>query len=56
MANVAETLRTYGKIIADEDYETTTGHFVRITTYELSGEKYVLVMRDGQVVTIGEAN
>lgn len=56
MANVAETLRTYGEIIADEDYETTDGHFVRITTYRINGEDFVLVMRDGEVVTVGEAH
>lgn len=54
MANVAETLRTYGEIIADEDYETTDGHFVRITTYQMNGEKFVLVMRDGEVITVGD--
>lgn len=55
MANMVDALRTYGEIIADEDYETTNGHFVRITTYKLNGEKFVLVMRDGQVITVGEA-
>ena len=51
----ADALRTYGEIITDEDYTTTNGHFVRITTYKLNEKKFVLVMRDGQVVTVGEA-
>ena len=56
MANVADILRTYGEIIADEEHETTKGCFIRITTYEYNSEVYVLVMKNGQVVTIGEKN
>lgn len=56
MANVADVLRTYGEIIADEEHETTKGCFIRITTYKYNGEVYVLVMKNGQVVTIGEKN
>jgi hypothetical protein len=56
MANVADALRTYGEIIADEDYETKDGHFVRITTYRMNGEDFVLIMRDGEVITVGEAH
>ena len=39
MANTADALLAYGEIIADEDYETTNGHFVRITTFQMNGEK-----------------
>jgi hypothetical protein len=55
MANTADALLAYGEIIADEDYETTNGHFVRITTFQMNGEKFVLVRRDGEVITVGEA-
>ena len=56
MANVADILRTYGEIIKDEEHETTKGQFIRITTFKYHEELFVLVMKNGEVVTVGEAN
>ena len=56
MANVADILRTYGEIIKDEEHETTKGQFIRITTFKYNEELFVLVMKNGEVVTVGEAN
>ena len=50
------TLKRYGKIVADKNHETTEGHFIRFTTYEYNDTYYVVVMFDGVVLIVAEKN
>lgn len=52
--NLYNTLRHYGKILADKNHETTEGHFIRFTTYEYKDRYYVVTMFDGVVMTVAE--
>lgn len=52
--NLYNTLRHYGKVLADKNHETTEGHFIRFTTYEYEDRYYVVAMFDGVVITITE--
>ena len=54
--NLYNTLRHYGKVLADKNHETTEGHFIRFTTYVYNGMYYVVTMFDGTVVTVSEKN
>ena len=50
------TLKRYGKIVADKNHETTEGHFIRFTTYKHNDTYYVVVMFDGVVLIVAEKN
>ena len=54
MTNLYNTLRHYGKVLADKNHETTEGHFIRFTTYEYEDRYYVVTMFDGVVMTVAE--
>ena len=54
LTNLYNTLRHYGKVLADKNHETTEGHFIRFTTYEYEDRYYVVTMFDGVVVTVSE--
>ena len=54
ITNLYNTLRHYGKIIADKNHETTEGHFIRFTTYLFEDKYYVVTMFDGDVFMIAE--
>lgn len=54
MTNLYNTLRHYGKILADKNHETTEGHFIRFTSYEYEDRYYVVTMFDGVVMTVAE--
>ena len=56
MDKLFNTLRHYGKILADKNHETTEGHFIRFTTYEYNEMHYIVTMFDGVVFTIAEKN
>ena len=42
-------LKHYGRILADKNYETTEGHFIRFTAYVFKGKYYVVTMFNGTV-------
>ena len=54
MTNLYNTLRHYGKVLADKNHETTEGHFIRFTSYEYEDRYYVVTMFDGVVMTVTE--
>ncbi len=54
MEKMYNTLKHYGKIIADKNHETTEGHFIRFTTYKFEDKYYVVTMFDGDVFMIAE--
>ena len=54
MTNLYNTLKHYGKILADKNHETNEGHFIRFTTYEYEDRYYVVTMFDGMVMTVAE--
>lgn len=54
MTNLYNTLKHYGKIIADKNHETTEKHFIRFTTYLFEDRYYVVTMFDGDVFMIAE--
>ena len=54
MTNLYNTLRHYGKVLADKNHETTEGHFIRFTSYEYKDRYYVVTMFDGVVMTVAE--
>ena len=54
MTNLYNTLKHYGKIIADKNHETTEGHFIRFTTYLFEDIYYVVTMFDGDVFMVAE--
>ena len=54
MTNLYNTLKHYGKIIADKNHETIEGHFIRFTTYLFEDKYYVVTMFDGDVFMVAE--
>lgn len=54
MKELYNTLRHYGKIIADKNYETPEGHFIRITVYLFENRYYLATMFNGEVENIKE--
>ena len=54
--NLYNTLRHYGKVLADKNHETTEGHFIRLTIYMYEDMYYVVTMFDGVVIAIAEKN
>lgn len=54
MTNLYNTLKHYGKIIADKNHETIEEHFIRFTTYLFEDKYYVVTMFDGDVFMVAE--
>ena len=54
MEKMYNTLKHYGKIIADKTHETTEKHSIRFTTYLFEDRYYVVTMFDSVVIVVAE--